>query len=289
MGDESPDVLAARKVAKHLNTEHHEVIFSGDDANNAIKNVIKSLESYDITTIRASIGMYLLSKYIKENTDTTVIFSGEGADEVCQGYIYFYKQPNETAGHEESLRLCNDLYMYDVCRADRTTAAHGLELRVPFLDHCFTANYFSLPAKERVPGGTGLDPNGEKRCEKYLLRKAFDGLDVIPQEILWRPKEAFSDGVAHKKKSLFNYLQDHIEPLVSDQEFATAAQLYVHNTPQTKEAFYYRKVFSELFPGCDHFTPYMWLPKWCGNVIDPSARTLSHYDNQQTQTSAAAI
>jgi len=283
MGDESPDVLAARKVAKHLNTEHHEVIFSGDDATGAVRNVIKSLESYDITTIRASIGMYLLSKYIKEKTDTTVIFSGEGADEVCQGYIYFYKQPNEQAGHEESLRLCNDLYLYDVCRADRTTAAHGLELRVPFLDHCFTANYLALPPKERVPGGTGM-AGVEKRCEKYMLRKAFDGLNLIPQEILWRPKEAFSDGVAHKKKSLFNYLQDYIEPLVSDQEFAQASTLYPFNTPLTKEAFYYRKIFTELFPKCEHFTPYMWLPKWCGNVIDPSARILSHYDNQQFQT-----
>lgn len=125
MGEESPDVLAARRVAKHLNTEHHEVIFSAQDAVNSIRDVIKALESYDITTIRASIGMYLLSKYIKEKTDTVVIFSGEGSDEVCQGYIYFYKAPTEQAGHEESLRLCNDLHLFDVCRADRTTAAHG--------------------------------------------------------------------------------------------------------------------------------------------------------------------
>jgi asparagine synthase (glutamine-hydrolysing) len=125
MGDESPDLLAARKVAKHLNTEHHEVIFSADDAFNNVRNVIRALESYDITTIRASIGMYLLSKYIKDNTDTVVIFSGEGADEVCQGYIYFYKAPTAIESNEESLRLCNDLHLFDVCRADRTTAAHG--------------------------------------------------------------------------------------------------------------------------------------------------------------------
>lgn len=125
MGVESPDILAARKVASHLNTEHHEVIFSAQDACDAVRPVIRALESYDITTIRASIGMYLLSKYIREKTDTVVIFSGEGADEVCQGYIYFYKAPNEQAGYDESLRLCNDLYMFDVCRADRTTAAHG--------------------------------------------------------------------------------------------------------------------------------------------------------------------
>jgi asparagine synthase (glutamine-hydrolysing) len=125
MGDESPDVLAARKVAKHLNTEHHEVIFSAQDAVENVRNVIRALESYDITTIRASIGMYLLSKYIREKTDTVVIFSGEGSDEVCQGYIYFYKAPNAEESAQESLRLCNDLYLYDVCRADRTTAGHG--------------------------------------------------------------------------------------------------------------------------------------------------------------------
>ena len=257
-----------------MSTEHHEVIFSAQDAFNAVKDVIKALESYDITTIRASIGMYLLSKYIRENTDTVVIFSGEGSDEVCQGYIYFYKAPNEMAGHDESLRLCNDLYLYDVCRADRTTAAQGLELRVPFLDHFFTSYFFSIPPNERVAC--------KERCEKFLIRQAFDGMNIIPQDILWRPKEAFSDGVAHKKKSLFNHLQEYIEPLVSDAEFAQAALKYPFNTPQTKEAFYYREVFAQMYPGCDHFTPYMWLPKWCGNVIDPSARTLNHYDNQQS-------
>lgn len=273
MGEESPDIVAARKVAQHLNTEHHEVIFSAQDAINAIRPVIKALESYDITTIRASIGMYLLAKYIREKTDTVVIFSGEGADEVCQGYIYFYKAPTDQNGYEESLRLCNDLYLYDVCRADRTTAAHGLELRVPFLDHFFTSYYLSLPPKDIRPSAD--------RCEKYLIRQAFDGLDIIPQEVLWRPKEAFSDGVASKKKSLFQHLQEFIDPLVSDQQLKTAAEKYPFNTPQTKEAYYYREIFAELYPNCEHFTPYMWLPKWCGNVVDPSARTLNHYDSQQ--------
>jgi asparagine synthase (glutamine-hydrolysing) len=217
--------------------------------------------------------MYLLSKYIREHTDTVVIFSGEGADEVCQGYIYFYKAPNAQESHDESLRLCNDLYMYDVCRADRTTASQGLELRVPFLDHFFTAYYFSLPVEERLPIKYG--------CEKYLIRKAFDNMNVIPQDILWRPKEAFSDGVASKKKSLFQYLQEYVEPLISDDELKSASLKYPFNTPQTKEALYYRNIFTELYHNCEHFTPYMWLPKWCGNVQDPSARTLNHYDNQQ--------
>lgn len=275
MGDESPDVLAARKVAKHLNTEHHEVIFTPEDACNAIRPVIRALESYDITTIRASIGMYLLAKYIKENTDTVVIFSGEGSDEVCQGYIYFYKAPTAQEGHDESLRLCNDLHYFDVCRADRTTAANGLELRVPFLDHFFTSYFFSLAQDERTAT--------KDRCEKHLIRQAFDSTGLIPQDILWRPKEAFSDGVASKKKSLWQHLQDFIHPQVSDEQFAQAAHKYPFNTPQTKEAFYYREIFTEMYPQCDHFTPYYWLPKWCGNVTDPSARTLNHYSAQQEQ------
>lgn len=128
--------------------------------------------------------MYLLSKYIREKTDSVVILSGEGSDEICQGYIYFYKAPSPQEAHDESLRLCNDLYLYDVCRADRTTAAHGLELRVPFLDHFFTSYFFSLPQEVRMAT--------KERCEKFLIRKAFDNMNLIPQDILWRPKEAFS-------------------------------------------------------------------------------------------------
>jgi asparagine synthase (glutamine-hydrolysing) len=145
-----------------LGTEHHEIRFTAEDAINHLKNVIYALESYDITTIRASIGMYFVSKYIQEKTDSIVILSGEGADEVCQGYIYFYRQPTPEEGDQESRRLCKDLYLYDVLRADRTTAAHGLELRVPFLDHAFSSYYLSLPAIERRPT--------KERAEKYLLR-----------------------------------------------------------------------------------------------------------------------
>jgi len=273
MDEESPDLLAARKVAKHLGTEHHEIRFTAEDAINHLKDIIKSLESYDITTTRASIGMYFVSKYIRENTDTVVILSGEGADEVCQGYIYFYRQPSPEEGDQESRRLCKDLYYYDVLRADRTTAAHGLELRVPFLDHAFTSYYLSLPATERSPT--------KERAEKYLLRKAFDGLDLIPSEILWRPKEAFSDGVSAKKKSLFEYMQDYAETQVSDADMQNASTVYPVNTPKIKEAYLYRSIFEEFYPGQHHFIPYTWLPKWCGDQKDPSARVLNHYKVQQ--------
>ena len=204
--DGSTDVKAARLMAKHLDTEHHEVKFSVKEGIDAIHQVIYSVESFDITTIRASVGMYLVSQYIKKNTNTTVIFSGEGSDELCQGYIYFHKAPTAQEGHEESQRLLEDLYLYDVLRSDRTTAAHGLEVRVPFLDKFFTSYYLSLPAEDRQP------TNG---IEKHLLRSAFSGTGLLPDEILWRPKEAFSDGVSSTEKSWYSLLQEHTGKSVS--------------------------------------------------------------------------
>ena len=201
----SPDVEFARLMAKHLNTEHHEISFTPDEGFQAVRDVIFSLESYDITTIRASVGMYLISKYIKENTDTTVLFSGEGSDELCQGYIYFHKAPSPDEGDKESRRLLHDLYLYDNLRADRTTAAHGLELRVPFLDKFFTSYYLSLPGEDRQP---------KEGIEKYFLRKAFSDTGLLPEEVLWRPKEAFSDGVSSKEKSWYAHLQERIEEKV---------------------------------------------------------------------------
>jgi len=261
----SPDLAAAKKVADYLGTEHHEVIFTVEEGMEAIQEVIKSLETYDITTIRASIGMYIISRYIAEQTDARVIFSGEGADEVAQGYIYFHKQPSLEEGDEESRRLLNDLYYYDVLRADRTTAAHGLELRVPFLDHVFTSYILSLPAAERRP---------QKDIEKYLLRKAFDKMHLIPDSVLWRPKEAFSDGLSSKKKSWFEMLQEHAEKKVSTNELEEAPTTFPHLPPTSQESYLYRRTFEKQLPGCSHLVPYYWMPRWTG-ATDPSARTLA--------------
>lgn len=271
----STDLAAARKVAKLLKTEHHEVVFTPQEGFEAVPHVINALESYDITTIRASVGMYLLSKYIKENTDTVVIFSGEGSDELTQGYIYFHKAPSPDEAHEESKRLLGDLYLYDNLRADRTTAAHGLELRVPFLDKAFTSLYLSLP-KDIVQPTKGI--------EKYLLRASFDGQlkDLLPDEVLWRAKEAFSDGVSSLSEPWHVSLQRYAESHINDKELANAATTYPHNTPQTKEAYFYRKIFESKFKGQGDLIPYFWLPKWMGeNVKDPSARTLAHYKQEE--------
>jgi len=263
----SPDLIAAKKVSEFLGTEHHEVTMTPEEGIGALDDVIKHLETYDITTIRASVGMYLLSKYIKQKTDTTVILSGEGADEVAQGYIYFHKAPDAEEADKESRRLLDDLYMYDVLRGDRTTAAWGLEIRTPFLDHQFSSYYLSLDKELRVPR------NG---VEKYLLRSAFDEAGLLPHDILWRPKEAFSDGISSVKRSWFEILQDHCQEQINDQALKDAPALYPHNPPQTKEALYYRQIFEKKYPNRSQWLPYFWMPRWSG-ATDPSARVLKHY------------
>jgi len=201
----SPDLKAARIVANYLGTEHHEVQFTPEEGIAALCEVISSLESFETIIIRGSVAQYLLSKYIKENTDTTVVFSGEGSDEVCQGYIYFHKAPTAADADAESRRSLRDLYLYDNLRIDRTTAAHGLEVRVPYLDKFFTSYYLSIPPEKRQP---------QDGIEKHLLRSAFANTGLLPDEILWRPKEGFSDGVSSKTKSWFKLLQEHFEDKV---------------------------------------------------------------------------
>ncbi|CAH1788715.1 unnamed protein product [Owenia fusiformis] len=263
----SPDLLAAKKVAESIGSEHHEIIFTPEEGISVLDELIFHLESYDITTIRASVGMYLISKYITKETDSVVIFSGEGADEVAQGYVYFHKSPSPEEADEESHRLCNDLYMFDVLRADRTTSAHGLELRVPFLDHKFVNTFMSLPADVRRP---------KDGVEKFLIRKAFSTMNLLPEEILWRPKEAFSDGVSSHKKSWYEVLQEHIEEQVNDDQLELAPKVFPFNPPRTKEAYYYRQIFEKHFPGKASWVPYYWMPRW-SDATDPSARTLKHY------------
>jgi len=265
---DSPDILAARRVAKHIGSDHHEILFTAEDILNVIDDVIYTLETADITTIRASCGMYIVSRYISQNTDTVVLCSGEGADEVAQGYIYFRDAPTPEHAHNESLRLLGDIFMYDGLRADRTTAAHGLELRVPFLDLRFTQYFLSLPKTMRQP---------QHQIEKHLLRSAFDSTGLLPKDVLWRHKEAFSDGVTTVKKSLFNIIQEWIEPKYTDEDLKLAVDKYQHCPPNSKESLYYRDVFEKHYKGLSsNFMPYFWMPMWT-QVKDPSARFIQHY------------
>ncbi|KAL8607819.1 hypothetical protein ACOMHN_005374 [Nucella lapillus] len=263
----SPDLQAARKVADHLGTEHHEVIFTAQEGVDVIPDVIYHLESYDITTVRASVGMYLVSRYIRQATDTAVVLSGEGADELAQGYIYFHGAPSADQADTESRRLLTDLHYFDVLRGDRTTAAWGLEIRVPFLDHQFSSYYLSLPPEERQPQGG---------VEKHLLRAAFEDEHLLPGDILWRPKEAFSDGVSALATSWHRVLHDYCDTRVTDEELEAAPTRYPRNTPRTKEAAFYRATFEARFPGQADWLPYFWMPRWT-HAADPSARTLRHY------------
>ncbi len=262
----STDLFYAKKVADFLGTIHHEVKFTPQEAFSVIPEVIRALASYDITTIRASIGMYLVSKYIRENSEDKVIFSGEGSDEILQGYLYFHNAPSPKDGEIESLRLVNELHMYDVLRADRCISSNGLEARVPFLDRRFVDLCMSLPTNDKCP---------KEGIEKYILRKAFDHTDkdnehcYLPKEILWRRKEGFSDGTSSIEKPLYKCIQEFVEPIIPDY-------LYNPNFP-SKEAQYYKMIFDNIFPSYSIKIPY-WMPKWSGDSKDPSGRLIKAFE-----------
>lgn len=239
--NDSPDLLAARQMATHLDSDHTEVIFTIDEGLKVLRDVIWHLETFDTTTIRASVPMYILSKYIKENTDIRVVLSGEGSDELFGGYLYFHNAPNVDAFADETMRLVRDVHLFDVLRADRTTAAHGLELRVPFFDRDlidYVMNGFDPELKMPVNG-----------FEKHILRETFS--HILPYEIAWRQKNGMSDAVGYS---------------------------WVDALKSTGED--YRKIFHEIFgKNMDHLSPYKWLPKW-SDAKDPSARVLPQFNDK---------
>ena len=264
----SPDLAAARVVAEHIGSNHHEVKLDMSEIKRRLPDIVEQLETWDTTTIRASIGMYFLSEYIRKNSEDVVIFSGEGADELCQGYLYFHRQPHDMGGYGESMRLMGNLYMYDVLRADRTTAAHGLELRVPFLDKEFMKLITSLPPRKICP---------RKGIEKYLIRRSFDGSGLLPDSILWRTKEAFSDGVSSEQKNWLEELKKNGMMVTDEEEFEKAKRTILHSPPRTREEFYYRKIFNDHYGNNDTWIREYWMPKWSPETVDPSARTLKIY------------
>jgi asparagine synthase (glutamine-hydrolysing) len=264
----STDLVYAQKVADHIGSIHHSVELMEENFCNAIEETIRIIESYDITSVRASVGNYLISKYIAENTDFKVVYNGDYSDEVCGGYMYFKKAPSEKAFHNECCRLVKDICFFDSLRSDRTISSQGLEARVPFSDKDFVTHYMSMDPKLRM---------SNDKIEKYMLRKAFDGTDLLPNEVLFRSKVAFSDGVSSTHRSWHDVIKDYIGMRVTDEEFNREKDKYTFNKPETKEAYYYRKVFEKYYPNSEHVIPYMWLPKWCGDIKDPSARELEFY------------
>lgn len=271
----SEDLKYARKVAKFLNTDHTEIVVTEEDFFNAIPEVIYAIESYDTTTVRASVGNYLLGKYIKANTDCKVIFNGDGSDELTGGYLYFHKSPNRLEFDRECRRLLSNIYLFDVLRSDRCISTHGLEPRTPFLDRSWVDFYLSIPIEYRAHNENG-------QCEKILLRKAFDG--YLPDEVLWRKKEAFSDGVSSLQKSWYQIIQERIENLPATElnamfDFIQNRCNTAHNPPVTNEQKYYRYLFEKNYKNCEHIIPYFWMPKYV-QATDASARTLNVYKDK---------
>jgi len=232
--DGSPDLAAAQKVADQIGTVHHEIKFTIQEGLDAIRDVIYHLETYDITTIRASTPMYLMARVIK-SMGIKMVLSGEGADELFGGYLYFHKAPSAKDFHEETVRKLSKLHMYDCLRANKSLAAWGIEGRVPFLDKEFIDVAMRLNPKDKMAG------NG--KIEKYVVRKAFE--DYLPQEVAWRQKEQFSDGVGY---SWIDTLKEVVDQEVSDDQMQNAHFRFPIQTPQTKEEYYYRSIFESHFP-----------------------------------------
>ncbi|EIL90241.1 asparagine synthetase B [Rhodanobacter fulvus Jip2] len=269
----SPDLAAAQIAADALGTVHHGFIYTFAEGLDAIPEVIRHIETYDVTTIRAATPMYLLARRIKA-MGVKMVLSGEGSDEIFGGYLYFHKAPSAEAFHEETVRKLDTLHSYDCLRANKSMMAWGVEARVPFLDLEFLDTAMGLDAKHKMAG------NG--KIEKHVLREAFDG--ALPKEILWRQKEQFSDGVGY---GWIDGLKDHAEQSVSDREFAAAAARYPFNTPTTKEAYFYRRIFEQHYPSeacaatvpggksiaCSSPAAIAWDPSFAA-AADPSGRAV---------------
>lgn len=280
LDSQAPDVVAARSVAEYLGTEHHEIYFTVEQGIEILDKLIWHLETYDVTSIRASTPMYFLSKAITEK-GIKVVLSGEGADEIFGGYLYFRNAPTVDDFQKETIERVQKLATADLLRADKSTMAHGLEARVPFLDKAFLNLAIKIRPEEKQPAAYG-------GVEKYILRKAFDTPErpYLPDSVLWRQKEQFSDGVG------YNWIDALIEygtAQVTDEEMAKAAELFPYNTPATKEAFYYRTIFHKHFPQDSAAkTVRKWIPKWQENQ-DPSGRANKAHIKADTAIAAGKI
>ena len=230
----SPDLIAAKKVADHIGTVHHEIHFSVQEGLDAVRDVIYHVETYDVTTIRASTPMYLLARVIK-SMGVKMVLSGEGADEIFGGYLYFHKAPNAEEFHKETVRKLDKLHLYDCLRANKSLASWGVEGRVPFLDKEFMDVAMRLNPKDKMAG------NG--KMEKWILRKAFE--NILPESVAWRQKEQFSDGVGY---NWIDTLKELTNSLVSDEQMSKVNQTFPINPPMNKEEYYYRTIFTDHFP-----------------------------------------
>lgn len=267
--ESSPDVQSARLVAKFLNVPLTVVDFSFEEGISKLIPVIYHLETYDITTIRASVPQYILAKWISKNTDIKVILSGEGSDELFSGYVYSKLAPTPEALFDDGVRLLSELYQYDCLRTDRTLSAWGLEVRVPFLNKKLIEFVLGLNPEYRMCSQKPFEYIS-RNLEKNLLRTMIQYYKLLPDEISTRPKEAFSDAVSSKEKSWYRTIQDWIH------DHNLEDKIYTHVPPNSKESKYYRNVFDLLYPKQEHILKKYWLPKWTKQT-DPSATVLDCY------------
>ena len=269
MNTDAIDLKYAKKVADYIGSNHHEIIMTKDDIFNSLDFVIKTLATYDITTIRASLGMYLICKAIHETTDIRVILTGEISDELF-GYKYTDFAPNAKEFQNEAVKRIHEIHMYDVLRADRCISVNSLEARVPFGDLDFVNYVMSIDPEIKM---------NKYNMGKYLLRHAFEKDNILPKDILMRDKAAFSDAVGH---SMVDYLKEYANNYYTDKEFIELSNKYTHSKPFTKESLLYREIFEKYYPNQSQMVIDFWMPnkKWEGcNVNDPSARVLSNYGN----------
>jgi asparagine synthase (glutamine-hydrolysing) len=264
----SVDLKWARRVAEHLGTRHHEVCLTEQQFLDAIDATIYQIESYDTTTVRASVGNYLVSQYIYDNTDNVVIFCGDMSDEIFGSYRGFTKAPSDHAFARENVRMVRDVRCFDLLRSDKSISGAGLEARVPFADKAFLECVMSLP-----PWMKRFGEGADYAVEKHLLRTAFEGL--LPEDVMWRRKEAFSDGVSGHDRTWVQIIKEYVDTRVSDVE-ANDSDKFKHNAPYDKESYYYRTIFAKCFPGKGRAEtiPYFWRHPFCEGTLDPSARLL---------------
>jgi len=277
---DSPDNIMARKAAEFLGTDHHEIHFTVEEGVTVLEKVIYHIETYDIISVRSSVPMYLLSKAIADQ-GIKVILSGEGADEVFGGHLYFRNAPSAEEFQDETIERVQKLFTADLLRADKTTMAHGLEARIPFLDKDFLDVAIRIKTEEK-------QPKTYDGIEKYILRKAFDTTEnpYLPAEVLWRQKEQFSDGVG------YNWIDELIEycaTQVSDEQLAGASAEFPYNSPTTKEAYLYRSIFHKFYPQVSAAqTVRKWIPKWQENQ-DPSGRANAAHVKADVEISKAGV
>lgn len=287
----SEDLKYARIVADYIGSKHTEIIVTEKEMFEAIPEVIYAIESYDTTTVRASIGNYLIGKYISLFSDAKVIFNGDGSDEVCGGYLYMNQCPDSIEFDKETRRLLTDIHKYDVLRSDKCISSHGLEPRTPFLDKDFVNYYLALPPT--IKNNDFFKNKNIDVCEKYLLRESFSikngyklsssNKQVLPDEILWRKKEAFSDGVTSNNRSLYQILQEYIYKELSSLQDSQSLSSFGINLETEK--YYYKTIFEKYYPNLTSVVPYYWMPKYVDSY-DPSARTLKIYNNQDIATNS---